>query len=110
MLQDRYQIMALLGQGGMGSVYRAYDHRLQVDVAIKEMAAQAGLMAEDWVQMCWQFQEEAHVLARLNHPNLVTVSDYFDLNTRHLNSMTTIKTIPIHAATSIVLVPHCIMR
>ncbi|MEM7112145.1 MAG: serine/threonine-protein kinase [Chloroflexota bacterium] len=78
-LQDRYQITAFLGQGGMGSVYRAYDQRLHIDVAIKEMVAQPGLTADDWLQMRQQFQEEARVLARLDHPNLVKVSDYFEL-------------------------------
>jgi serine/threonine-protein kinase len=70
-LQNRYQIIQLLGQGGMGAVYLAHDLRLQgLKVAIKENfdnspAAQA------------QFQTEAAILARLSHPALPRVTDYF---------------------------------
>ncbi|HNT77664.1 MAG TPA: hypothetical protein PKH77_21840 [Anaerolineae bacterium] len=42
LLQNRYHIMALLGQGGMGAVYRAWDMRLNVAVALKEMLFQPG--------------------------------------------------------------------
>ena len=42
-LQNRYRIVSLLGQGGMGAVYRAWDARLDVPVALKEMRPQPGL-------------------------------------------------------------------
>ena len=42
-LQNRYRIVSLLGQGGMGAVYRAWDMRLDVPAALKEMVPQPGL-------------------------------------------------------------------
>ncbi|OQZ00094.1 MAG: hypothetical protein B6D41_00305 [Chloroflexi bacterium UTCFX4] len=66
-LQNRYQILRLLGQGGMGAVYLAFDHRLNQNVALKE---NTGGDAR-------QFQAEAELLARLRHPNLPRVIDHF---------------------------------
>ena len=75
-LRSRYKIVELVGQGGMGAVYRAEDLRLEGrQCAIKEiqLAAEAGFAA----QSREQFHREASVLARLDHPNLPKVSDYF---------------------------------
>ncbi len=77
-LQNRYRIVSLLGQGGMGSVYRAWDMRLSVPVALKEMTPQPGLSDQTLGQLRQQFQQEATVLARLHHPNLVRVTDFFE--------------------------------
>jgi serine/threonine protein kinase len=77
-LQNRYRIISLLGQGGMGAVYRAWDTRLSVPVAIKEMVPQPGLDSQTLAQLRQQFQREAMVLARLIHPNLVRVTDFFE--------------------------------
>lgn len=77
MLQERYRIASLLGQGGMGTVYRAWDTRLNVPVAIKELNPQPGLDPNALAQLRRQFQQEAKVLARLDHPNLVRVMDFF---------------------------------
>ncbi|UCC61554.1 MAG: serine/threonine protein kinase [Anaerolineae bacterium] len=76
-LQDRYRIVRALGQGGMGAVYQAWDTRLDVLVAVKEMLPQPGLDPKTLHQLRRQFQQEAQVLARLNHPRLVRVTDYF---------------------------------
>jgi hypothetical protein len=72
-LQDRYRIDALLGQGGMGAVYCATDLRFGTRVAIKEnrMASPESLK---------QFEREAELLHRLRHPNLPRVTDYFLLS------------------------------
>ena len=78
-LQNRYRIVSLLGQGGMGAVYRAWDTRLKVSVALKEMIPQPGLAPHTLTQLRQQFEQEATVLARLNHPHLVRVSDYFEV-------------------------------
>ena len=78
MLQNRYRIVSQLGQGGMGAVYRAWDTRLNVPVALKEMIPQPGLDAHMLAQLRQQFQQEAQVLARLNHPHLVRVGDFFE--------------------------------
>jgi serine/threonine-protein kinase len=76
-LQNRYRIVARLGAGGMGAVYRAWDRRLDVAVAVKEMVPQPGLDSQTLANLRRQFQREAQILARLNHPNLVRVTDFF---------------------------------
>jgi len=78
MIQNRYRIVSLLGQGGMGAVYRAWDTRLNIPLALKEMTPQAGLDANTLAQLRQQFQQEAAVLARLNHSHLVRVTDFFE--------------------------------
>jgi serine/threonine protein kinase len=82
-LRDRYRIVAPVGQGGMGAVYRAEDVRLEGRLcAIKEV--QPDFAADDVSlrQAQEQFHREASVLARLDHPNLPKVSDYFTENDR----------------------------
>ncbi len=69
-LHKRYRIVEILGQGGMGSVYRAVDENLGVDVAVKE-----NLFTTD--EYAKQFRLEAVILANLRHPNLPRVSDHF---------------------------------
>ena len=77
-LQGRYRIVSLLGQGGMGAVYRAWDMRLDVVMALKEMVPQPGLDSQTLAELRHQFQQEAIVLARLHHPYLVRVTDFFE--------------------------------
>ncbi len=72
---ERYRVVRLLGQGGMGAVYRAWDTRLNRPVALKEMTPQSGLDAHTLAQLRQQFQQEAQILATLTHPNLVTAND-----------------------------------
>lgn len=67
---ERYRIESLLGQGGMGAVYKAYDSSLEIDVAIKENL-------ETSLQAQKQFGREANILAHLSHPSLPRVTDYF---------------------------------
>jgi eukaryotic-like serine/threonine-protein kinase len=64
-----YEITALLGEGGMGQVYKARDTRLQRHVAIKILPA---LFASDPERMA-RFEREAQVLASLNHPNIAHI-------------------------------------
>ncbi len=70
LLHKRYRIVDILGQGGMGSVYRAVDENLGVDVAVKE-----NLFTTD--EYARQFRLEAVILANLRHPNLPRVTDHF---------------------------------
>jgi Tol biopolymer transport system component len=64
-----YEILAPLGAGGMGEVYRARDSKLNRDVAIKVLPA---VLAGDGQYMA-RFEREAQLLAALNHPNIATV-------------------------------------
>lgn len=67
----RYEIVALLGAGGMGEVYRARDTRLERDVAIKVLPPD---FADDRERV-ERFEREARAAGRLNHPNITTVYD-----------------------------------
>lgn len=67
---ERYRVDALLGQGGMGAVYKAWDLTLNFPVAIKE-----NLDYSDEAKK--QFIHEAQIVARLSHPSLPRVIDYF---------------------------------
>src|SRR5665811_2260981 len=64
-----YEILAPLGAGGMGEVYRARDTKLKRDVAIKVLPE---AFARDPERMA-RFQREAEVLASLNHPNIAAI-------------------------------------
>lgn len=70
LLQGRYEIIRQIGQGGMGSVYEAIDHRLHSKVALKET-----LFTDASMQRA--FEREAKLLANLRHPVLPKVIDYF---------------------------------
>lgn len=77
-LRKRYKIIAPVGQGGMGAVYRAEDLRLEGRVcAVKEVRPDLNATPEALAQAQEQFQREASILARLDHPNLPKVSDTF---------------------------------
>ncbi|MSP12507.1 MAG: serine/threonine protein kinase [Chloroflexi bacterium] len=77
-LRSRYKIIALVGQGGMGAVYKAEDLRLPGRIcAVKEVRPDPGVTAELLQQTQEQFYREASILARLDHPNLPKVSDFF---------------------------------
>jgi len=72
LVNARYHIVQIAGQGGMGAVYEAVDLRLHTTVALKQMTVAAfGEQA---------FEQEARILAGLRHPTLPVVSDYFSEN------------------------------
>ncbi len=77
-LRNRYRIVQVIGRGGMGNVYLAEDLRLPGRrCAVKEVRYSATLPSEWKQELREQFHREATVLARLDHPNLPKVSDYF---------------------------------
>ncbi len=69
---NRYRIDGVLGEGGMALIYRGWDTNLNIPVAIKE-----NLDTAPEIQR--QFMREATILARLSHPNLPRVLDYFSI-------------------------------
>ncbi len=66
-----YEILALLGAGGMGEVYRAHDPRLGRDVAIKVLPAEYSADS-NWLR---RFKQEARAIAVLDHPNILVIHD-----------------------------------
>jgi len=71
----RYHILEQLGEGGMAIVYKAYDTRLEADVAVKVIRTER-LAPEILQRAMKRFEREAKSLAQLTHPNLVKVLDY----------------------------------
>ena len=67
-----YEILAPLGAGGMGEVYRARDSKLDRDVAVKVLPAQ---LANDSAALA-RFEREAKAVAALSHPNILAVHDF----------------------------------
>lgn len=82
-LRNRYKIRRIIGQGGMGSIYLADDLRLEGrQCALKEVEHDRSLPPHLLREARDQFLREATVLARLDHPNLPKVSDFFSLGGR----------------------------
>ncbi len=82
-LRDRYQVKEIIGQGGMGCIYLADDLRLEGRLcAVKEVEYDRALPEDMLKETRGQFQREATVLARLDHPNLPKVSDFFSIGDR----------------------------
>jgi serine/threonine-protein kinase len=69
----RYEIDALIGEGGMGRVYKAVDPMIGRTVAIKTLAAEFG--GEQFADFKQRFFREARSAGRVNHPNVVTIYD-----------------------------------
>jgi eukaryotic-like serine/threonine-protein kinase len=77
-LRERYKIRRIIGQGGMGCIYMADDLRLEGRLcALKEVEHDTSMPKDMLRQARDQFLREATVLARLDHPNLPKVSDFF---------------------------------
>ncbi|MBN1922740.1 MAG: zinc ribbon domain-containing protein [Anaerolineae bacterium] len=82
-LVERYVILEQIAKGGMGAIYRAMDKRLaERIVAIKEMSETVIAPAER-EHVLELFKREAELLAKLQHPNLVRVTDTFKVNDAH---------------------------
>ncbi len=70
LINDRYRLETVLGQGGMGVVYRGYDTLLERTVAVK-LLSETGLGSEGRARLL----NEARAAAQLNHPNIVSIYD-----------------------------------
>jgi serine/threonine protein kinase len=70
---DRFEIREMIGSGGLGDVYRAWDHHLNRAVAVKRVRMQLALNDRRLVEQTWR---EAMTTACLQHPNIVTIFDY----------------------------------
>ena len=82
-LRGRYRIRRIIGQGGMGSIYLTDDLRLEGrQCALKEVEHDKTLSGTLIKEARDQFLREATVLARLDHPNLPKVSDFFSIGQR----------------------------
>jgi len=75
LIHYRYRITKLIKAGGMGAVYLAKDIKKNIVKAVKELFKQFSPQEEQYVVQ--RFKEEAEILARLKHPNMPRVSDYF---------------------------------
>ncbi len=72
---DGYDVLAEVGGGGMGVVYKALHLRLKRVVALKMLRPSAGVASAEWEGLLGRFRREAEALARLRHPNIVEVYD-----------------------------------
>ncbi len=79
LLEGRYKIVKILGQGGMGAVYLAEDQRLPTKWAIKEMKRD-GLTETELTEAAELFRTEARLLSDLRHRNLPRIVDFFQQN------------------------------
>ncbi|MFF9196393.1 serine/threonine-protein kinase [Streptomyces sp. NPDC014779] len=74
-IAGRYRLLDVLGEGGMGTVWRARDEVLGREVAVKEVRAPAGLPDADRERLFARLEREARSAARISHRNVVTVYD-----------------------------------
>lgn len=74
-IAGRYRLLSPLGEGGMGTVWRARDEVLGREVAVKEVRAPAGLPTSEVDRMYARLEREAWAAARISHRNVVTVYD-----------------------------------
>lgn len=88
----RYRLLSLIGEGGMGKVYKAHDTEIDRDVAIKVLPAELG--AEPGYRE--RFRREAHIAARLNEPHIIPIHDTGEIDGRLYLVMPIIDGIDVH--------------
>jgi eukaryotic-like serine/threonine-protein kinase len=91
-----YEVISIIGAGGMGEVYRARDPRLDRDVALKVLPAEFSADAD----RLRRFAREARAAAALNHPNIVTIHSVEEANGTHFLTMELIDGSPLSARIS----------
>src|SRR5437868_15047644 len=74
-LERKYRVDEVVAEGGYGVVYAGHHLSLDVKVAIKALKPSRALDADAWGDLLAQFLEEAKTLAKLRHPNVVSVLD-----------------------------------
>lgn len=82
LISQRYKLDEVIGRGAMGAVWRAEDTTLRRAVAVKEVVLPPGLSKEDRAVACERTLREARAIARLAHPNVVTLYDVLDEDQR----------------------------
>ncbi|MFG2341268.1 serine/threonine-protein kinase [Streptomyces yangpuensis] len=75
LIAGRYRLLSRLGEGGMGTVWRAHDETLHREVAVKEVRAPAGLGSDDVTRMYGRLEREAWAAARIHDRSVITVHD-----------------------------------
>jgi eukaryotic-like serine/threonine-protein kinase len=75
-LAERYDVRSVLGEGGMGIVFRCHDRHRNADVALKQVTVPEGSSTQDY--LAW-FYKEARALATLDHPGIVHATDFGQL-------------------------------
>ncbi|MGP4048265.1 protein kinase domain-containing protein [Streptomyces sp. 2A115] len=84
LLAGRYRIVAQLGRGGMGVVWRALDEVLGREVAVKELRTYTDAAAPELADLGLRMQREARAAARVRHPGVVAVHDVAEIDGRPL--------------------------
>ena len=77
MLRERYRVLEEIGQGGFGAVYKAEDTRIADRIVAVKEVRQGNLNTQEMNEATEAFKQEAFILARLKHPNLPGIYDYF---------------------------------
>jgi serine/threonine protein kinase len=96
---SRYKVTGMLGEGGMGVVYRAEDSELGREVALKLLPAE---MADNPKRL-ERFRREAKAVAAINHPNIVTIHSIESTENTHFLTMELVEgeSLPTNRASSI---------
>ncbi|MCX5555625.1 serine/threonine-protein kinase [Streptomyces sp. NBC_00038] len=84
LLADRYRVVAQLGRGGMGIVWRARDEVLGREVAVKELRTYTDAAAPELADLGRRMQREARAAARVSHPGVIAVHDVAEVDGRPL--------------------------